>query len=102
MNPNLIGIVVRYVLSGLGVYLAASPEQVTFLEDNVQVILGAILAVAPMLYGLWREPSQKGADVAAEVDKGTAVVVKTPPGSPDIVRVEPSAEEIIRNVVDHN
>ena len=89
----LLMILVRYMISGAGVWLAARGFPATGIEmlnnEVTPLVVGAIVFYAPQVYALYVRPSFKAMKAAAEIDKSVPVdapvVIKTPVGEPDII-----------------
>lgn len=94
MTPVVL-VVARYLVSWLGVILvtrfgiplddAASAN----LTEYLVTIFGGLTSAAALLYGMWREPSAKGMEIAHEVDSGKAIVTETPPTQPNMILRQP-------------
>lgn len=84
MNPTLIAIALRYAVSALGTVLASKnllePDQINTLQEQLLILSGAIVALVPVIWGMWREPSKPALEAAKQVDKGNPVIVQGPKG----------------------
>lgn len=86
-------VIVRYAIVTLMTALATrgalSAESATFLSQHMDVLVGALVALGTVAYGLWRTPTAKALEVAREVDKkipaADTVKIVTPGNAPDIV-----------------
>jgi hypothetical protein len=94
---------IRYFLLLAASYLmtngAISAEQHSYIGGQADVIVGAIVAIGTVLYGMWRKPSPAAMDVAEEIDRVGAenvkqdhpiaadpvIIVETPPGQQNLV-----------------
>lgn len=87
-----LAIALRYGISmaGAGLVVAEylNDEQAQIFVDSLQQIVGAVAALAPLAYALWKRPSSKAMKAARAIDKSVApeepVVIQTPEGQADI------------------
>lgn len=65
-------VIIRYAVTILGAFLVSrgylDEEQLGFIADQTAIIVGAILAIGPLLYALWKRPSQKALEAAKKID----------------------------------
>lgn len=85
---TILPMLFRYAISALGTYLVTSgyfsEEQFAAVSDQAQIILGALIAIAPVIYSAWHKPSAPALEAARAIDKATkdgkSVAVKTETG----------------------
>jgi len=93
MHNSSLPVIIRYaivtLMSALVTRGLVTPESGAFLSQNVDTVVGAVIALGTVLYGLWRTPTARGLEVARKVDAQvpaeSPVVIKTPPGVDDII-----------------
>lgn len=89
---SYLPVIVRYIIMALASALATrgwlSPEHQTILGENMDVLVGGLVAVGTVIYELVRRPSEKAMKAAKVIDKEIpareSVVIKTPGNAPDI------------------
>jgi hypothetical protein len=89
---HYLPIIIRYVLVAVaGAFTARgwiTPESHSVISQNIDILVGAFVALATVGYELAKRPSSKALEVAKEVDKNIPsaemVVIKTPGNAPDI------------------
>lgn len=87
--PVILRYAIVTLMSALVTRGFVTPESGAFLSQNVDIVVGALIALLTVAYGLWRTPTAKGLEVARKVDAqipaSSPVVIKTPGDAKDIV-----------------
>lgn len=94
---NYLPMIVRYALVSLATLLATrgwiDGDQSAIISQNLDAIVGALIALGTVAYAPFKRPSQKALDAAKEIDKQLSkdptVVIQNPGNQPDIV-VQPN------------
>ncbi|KQS79024.1 hypothetical protein ASG25_10570 [Rhizobium sp. Leaf384] len=90
---NYLPMVIRYALVSLATLLATrgwiDGDQNAVISQNLDAIVGALIALGTVAYALFKRPSQKALEAAKEIDKqlpkSAPVVIQTPGTQPDII-----------------
>ena len=86
--PMILRYVVVYLASVLSTRGLINGDQSSFLSGQTDAIVGALIALGAVAWGIYKRPSAKAMTVAKAVDKevpaNVDVVVKTPAGIPDV------------------
>ncbi|KQS74518.1 hypothetical protein [Rhizobium sp. Leaf383] len=90
---NYLPMILRYALVSLATLLATrgwiDGDQNAVISQNIDSIVGALIALGTVAYALFKRPSQKALEAAKEIDKqlpkDVPVVIQTPGAGPDIV-----------------
>lgn len=90
---NYLPMIVRYALVSLATLLATrgwiDGDQSAIISQNLDAIVGALIALGTVAYALFKRPSQKALDAAKAIDKqlpkDVPVVIKTLGAEPDII-----------------
>ncbi|KQS86928.1 hypothetical protein [Rhizobium sp. Leaf383] len=90
---NYLPMILRYALVSLATLLATrgwiDGDQNAIISQNLDAIVGALIALWTVAWAIYKRPSQKALDAAKEIDKqlpkDAPVVIKTPGAQPDII-----------------
>ena len=90
---SYLPVIIRYAIMAVASALATrgwvSSESQSILSQNIDILVGGVVAILTVIYALVKRPSVKAMEVAKEVDKKIPsedrVFIATPGPQPDIV-----------------
>jgi len=90
---SYLPVIVRYAIMAIASALATrgwvTSESQSILSQNIDILVGAVVALVTVGWALAKRPTAKAMEVAKQVDaqipKEDTVTIKTPGKAPDIV-----------------